>query len=182
MYARYVAQLTRKRTVKLDGCATEAMRPAATPPIAAPRFIVSRCSAYAGERRAGGVSAASERRLRRPERAAARAPDDVDRERLPRRADERHERERDRHHDERAGEHALRPDPVGERAGEEAARERRRGLRRRGEPGEPERDPAHVVQIDDQERQDDAVAERVQQPAGLQHVDVPRQAWVRLRK
>ena len=59
MYATYVAQLTRKSTVKLDGCATDAINPAATPPIAAPRFIVRRCSAYAGERRAAGVSAAS---------------------------------------------------------------------------------------------------------------------------
>ncbi len=59
MYATYVAALTAKRTVNDEGCDTEAMSPAATPPIAAPRFIVRRCSAYAGERREGGVRPAS---------------------------------------------------------------------------------------------------------------------------
>ncbi len=31
MYARYVAQLTRKRTVNEPGCATDAMNPAVEP-------------------------------------------------------------------------------------------------------------------------------------------------------
>ena len=54
-YATNVAQLTTNRIVNVDGCATEATSPAVSPPTAAPRFIVRRCSAYAGERRAGGV-------------------------------------------------------------------------------------------------------------------------------
>ena len=57
-YPTNVAALTAKRTVKLDGCATEAMSPATTPPIATPRFITRRCSAYAPARRPGGASAA----------------------------------------------------------------------------------------------------------------------------
>ena len=39
--------------------------------------------------------------------------------------------------------------------------ERRRGVDRRREAREAERDPAHVVQVDDQEREDDPVPERV---------------------
>jgi hypothetical protein len=125
-----------------------------------------------------GRQAGEERRLRRPERAAADAPQRVDRERLPRRPDRRHQRERDRHHDERAEQHALRADPIGERPAEEAARECRRRLDRRRAAGEPERDPADVVEIDEQERKDDAVPERVDERSGLEDVDVARQARV----
>jgi hypothetical protein len=116
--------------------------------------------------------------LSRPERAAADAPQHVDRKRLPRRADQRHQCERDRHHGERDEQDTLRADAVGERAADEAARERGRRLRGRREPGEAERDPAHVVEVDDQEREDDPVPERVQQAPELQDVDVVRQARV----
>jgi hypothetical protein len=44
--------------VKDDGCATDAISPAATPPTAAPRFMVSRSNANAGARRGAGVSPA----------------------------------------------------------------------------------------------------------------------------
>ena len=44
--------------------------------------------------------------------------------------------------------------------------------------GEPERDPAHVVEVDEQEREDDAVPERVDERPELEHVDGPRQTRV----
>ena len=69
-------------------------------------------------------------------------------------------------------------EPVGERPAEEAARERRRRLHGGRAAGEPERDPAHVVEVDEQEREDDAVPERVDERSELEHVDVPRQARV----
>ena len=125
-----------------------------------------------------GRQAGEESRLRRPERAAADAPQRVDRERLPRRPDQRHQRERDRHHDECAEQHALRADPIGERPAKEAARECRRRLDRRRAAGEPERDPAHVVEVDEEEREDDAVPERVDERPGLKDVHVARQARV----
>ena len=115
------------------------------------------------------------RRLRRPERPAAEPPDRVERERLPRDTDEGHQPERDRHHRERRDQHAPRAEPVGERPRDEAAHETGERLGRRDQPRGPERDPAHVVQVDDQEREHDAVAERVEQRAGLEHIDVVRQ-------
>ncbi len=57
--ATKVAALTANRIVKLDGCATEAISPATTPPTATPRFITRRWSAYAPGRRPGGARAAS---------------------------------------------------------------------------------------------------------------------------
>ncbi len=44
--------------------------------------------------------------------------------------------------------------------------------------GEPERDPAHVVEVDEQERQHDAVPERVDERSELEHVDGPRQSRI----
>ena len=49
---------------------------------------------------------------------------------------------------------------------------------REHEPSGAEPDPANVVEVDERERQDDPVAERVQQAARLQRVDRPRQLRV----
>ena len=44
-----------------------------------------------------------------------------------------------------------------------------------GETRGGERDPAHVVQVDDDEREDDPVAQRVDDSAGLDEPDLPGQ-------
>ena len=88
------------------------------------------------------------------------------------------EADRDGHHEQRADQHALRADLVRERAGDEARAERGGRVHRRGEPREAERDPAHVVQVDDQERQHDPVTEGVRQPADLQDPDRPRELGI----
>ena len=49
---------------------------------------------------------------------------------------------------------------------------------RRDQAGEAERDPADVVQVDDQERQHDPVPERVQQPADLEDPDVAAETGI----
>jgi hypothetical protein len=59
--------------------------------------------------------------------------------------------------------------------GDEAGRELRSRRHGDDEPCEPEAEPAHVVQINDEERQDEAVAERVREAAELQQPHVARQ-------
>ena len=81
--------------------------------------------------------------------AAARPEQEVERVRLPHGADQRKEADRDGHHEQGGDQHAARADAVGERARDEARAERGRRVDRRREPGEPERDAAHVVQVDD---------------------------------
>jgi hypothetical protein len=122
--------------------------------------------------------AREQRRLRGPERAAPEAPERIYREGLPRRVNRRHERERDRHDGERGEQHPLRADAIGERSCDEAAQERRRRLLGGRESGKPERDPADVVEIDEEKRQHDAVPERVDERAELEHVDIRWQSWV----
>jgi hypothetical protein len=176
MYPTKVTQLIAKRTVKVCGFPSDDAGDDA-----AERHAYVHPESLQGIRRRAthrGSQTCEERRLRRPERAAADAPQRVDRECVPRRPDQRHERERERHHRERSEQHALRADPVGERPAEEAARERRHRLDRSSEAGETERDPTHVVEIDEQEREDDAVPERVDERPELEHVDGPRQPWV----
>ena len=46
------------------------------------------------------------------------------------------------------------------------------------EPGRPEREPADVVQVDDEEREDEPVPERVREAADLEQPDGQRQARV----
>ena len=53
-----------------------------------------------------------------------------------------------------------------------------RRRRREHEPRCPEPEPAHVVEVDDDVRQDDAVAERVHHASELQQPDRPWEAWV----
>jgi len=55
-------------------------------------------------------------------------------------------------------------------------REGSQRLHRGRAPGEPEGDAADVVEVDEQEREHDAVPERVDERSGLEDVDVARQA------
>ena len=159
------------------GCATLAISPPTTPPSATPRFIVTRCTANAACRALGGVSPVSRLDWLGQNAPLPDAEQDVERERLPRRC-------RISGNSEIATaitssapiSTRFGPSRSDERAGDEARGERGGRVDRGREPGEAERDPAHVVQVDDQERQDDPVPERVRQPADLQHPDRPRQA------
>ena len=60
---------------------------------------------------------------------------------------------------------------VDERAGDRAGDEADERVRRDDQPDDPEPDPAHVVQVDEEERQSDAVPERVDEPADLERRD-----------
>ncbi len=125
---------------------------------------------------------AEERGLTRPEGAAAEADERVQGEGLPWVTNEREEREGDGHHDQRAGQNSPRPEAVGERAPDEAGDEPRCGVGRDDETCDAERDSAHVVQVDDQERPDHPVPEHVGEPARLQDPDVARQLRVQAPK
>ena len=116
-----------------------------------------------------------QRRLRRPERAAPESRDPVEDERLPGVMHEREQSDRDRHDAERGGEDAARADAIRQRPCGEAREEPTDGVRRGDEPCDPERDSAHVVQVDDEKREHDPVPEGVDEPADLENPDVPWQ-------
>jgi hypothetical protein len=97
---------------------------------------------------------------------------------MPGVANQREQRERDRHHDEGAGEDPAGADAVGERAADEPGDERGRGVRGDDQSRHTERDAAHVVQVDDQERPDHAVPEHVREAARLENPDVARKLRV----
>ncbi len=94
---------------------------------------------------------------------------------MPGFADQRKQREGNRSQDERAAEHDPRPEAIRQRTCDEARE--KRGCRAGGDdqPSNTERDPADVVQVDDQEGPDHPVSEHVGQPARLQDPNVPRQ-------
>ena len=97
---------------------------------------------------------------------------------MPRLADEWEEAEADRLHDQAACEHRARAEAVDERSREDAGGELRRGRRRDDEPRHAESETTDVVQVDDEERQHDAVAERVHDTAELEQPHVARQLRV----
>ena len=119
-----------------------------------------------------------QRRLARPERAAACSDEHVEHERMPRRADEREQGEAEGHDHQRSGENRARAEPVRERAADEPRAQRGGGVRRDDQPCDAQRDPADVVQIDDQERPDDTVPEHVREAARLEDPDVAGQLRV----
>jgi hypothetical protein len=125
-----------------------------------------------------GRQAREQRRLPRPEAGRANAFEPEQRERLPGLADEREERERRGLQEEPEQQRVAPADPVDRRAGREPGRERGHAREREREPGLGERDPAHVVQVDDDERDHDAVAERVHDAARLDEPDRARKVRV----
>ena len=130
----------------------------------------------------GRCEGAQQRRLAGPEGTAAGADQDVENQRMPGRPNQREQREGRRHHDQRRCEHGPRSHAIREGTADEARAQRCRGVRRDDQPGEPERDAAHVVQVDDQERPDDAVPEHIREAPGLEDPDVARQVWVQAPK
>ncbi|MDX6407252.1 MAG: hypothetical protein QOE13_323 [Gaiellaceae bacterium] len=101
---------------------------------------------------------------------------------MPCLANERKESKRDRRDHECAAEDDAWPEPVRESTAHEAGGERGKRSSCDDEPGNPERKPAHVVQVNDQKRPDNAVTEHVRQPASLQNPDVPRELRIEAAK
>ena len=118
------------------------------------------------------------RRLRRPEGAVADPRHDRDRKRLPWFVDQCEAGVAGREETERDGERAAASDSVDKRSGDGPGDQADGGVRAEHEPGGAEPDPAHVVEVDEREREHDPVAEGVQQAARLQRVHRPRQLRV----
>ncbi len=91
---------------------------------------------------------------------------------------EREEREADGLHHEARAEDRAGAEPVDERAGDQPGCQLRRSRDRDDETGDAEPEAAHAVEVDDEERQHEAVAERVREPAELQQPDLAREARV----
>ena len=96
--------------------------------------------------------------------------------------DERVPEEADREEAERRRQHRLAADPVDERTADRPGDQADARIRREDEPGDAEADPALVVQVDEQERDHEPVAERVHQPAQLEQLHRARQARVQARE
>ena len=115
-----------------------------------------------------------QRILRRPHHRGAEAHDGGGGEGLPRLADAR-DRERARgRDDEPGGDRVAGAEPVGERAAERVAREPGERDRGDGQRRDLELESAHLVQVDEQEGEREAAAERRQADASEQHPGVPR--------
>ena len=101
---------------------------------------------------------------------------------MPGLANQREERKGDGGDHEGAAEHDTRPEPVRERAADKARGKCSEGTGRHDKAGNAEREPANVVQVDDQKRPDDAVPEHVHKPAGLKDPNVPRKLRIETTK
>jgi hypothetical protein len=134
--------------------------------------------------REGGVAVLVRRQPREEGRLAgpeARRPDALQpeqRECLPRLADQREHRERGGLQQEPEQQRVAPADVVDRPAGAEAGDERRDARERQRESGLGERDPAHVVQVDDDERDHDPVPECVHDAADLDEPDRSREVRV----
>ena len=125
---------------------------------------------------------AEQRRLTGPEGAGGDSDEEVQHERVPGLANQREQCEGDGGDHEGAAEHDTRPEPVRERAADEARGKCSQGTGRHDKAGNAEREPANVVQVDDQKRPDDAVPEHVHKPAGLKDPNVPRKLRIETTK
>jgi hypothetical protein len=79
----------------------------------------------------------------------------------------------DRQEDERGGEGSAPADAVDDDADRRPGEQAGGAGRRQHEPGRPQREAAHVVQVDDKEREREAVADRVREPAEAEDPDGP---------
>jgi hypothetical protein len=91
---------------------------------------------------------------------------------------ERKERVADRLHDQRAAEGQTAADAVDDRAGDGEGDQPHRRAECQHEAGSIERNAAHVVQVDDEERVCDSLSEPVGEPAHLQQPHRARQIGV----
>jgi hypothetical protein len=139
-----------------------------------PRFIVTRCWAYAAWRSGRRSEARDQRRLARPEARAACPFDRDQHERVPGAPHEREEPEADSLQDQTRAEHPAGTQSVDERSRDQPCRQLCCRRHRDDEARDAEPKAAHVVQVDDEERQDEPVAERVHDAAELQQ---PHLAW-----
>ena len=126
----------------------------------------------------GRGEAREQSRLTRPEAGGARSLERQQRERLPRLADQREERKGNRLEQQAEQQRVPPTEAVDDRAGSEAGRQGGDGAGREGEARCGERDPAHVVQVDDDEREHDPVPQGVDDSAALDEPDLPRQERV----
>ena len=116
-----------------------------------------------------------QRRLAGPKTRRPRAFEREQDEGVPRLADEGEQGERDRL-EQQSQEQGVPPaETVDECPGPETGCERGNSARGEREARGRERDSAHVVQVDDDERKDDPVPERVDNAAGLDEPDLARQ-------
>jgi hypothetical protein len=123
-----------------------------------------------------------QRRLARPERCAADALDRKQDVRVPRLAHEREQAEAEGLDDKAARERAPRAEAVDDRSHRDARGELRGAGDRDRDAGRRDSEPAHVVQVDREEREDDPVAERVGDAADLEQPDVAGQLRVERSK
>ncbi len=110
-------------------------------------------------------------RVRRGEAAVSRAGDRGEDERLPGRADEREAAVADGEQEQRGDERPARADPVDQPPAERARDEGDTRDRGDDDPRGREAEVPDVGQVDDQEREDDPVSERVGDTAGLEEPD-----------
>ena len=91
---------------------------------------------------------------------------------MPRLAHEREQPEAKCLDDEAGAEHALRSEAVDHGPHRDACDQLRAGRDRDRDPGRRDPEPADVGQVDREEREDDAVPERVRDAADLEQPDV----------
>ena len=146
-----------------------------------PRFMLIRWSAYAECRSSGGVSRASSVGLAGPEAARCPTPSSAEqRKRVPRLPDQREERERATACSINPSTSVLRPaDAVDESSPpRQPVASAATPPNASASPASRERDPTHVVQVDDDEREHDPVSERVDDAAYLDEPDLARQVRI----
>ncbi len=133
-------------------------------------LLRERCVEPGGRRQAG-----DQRGLARPERRAADAFEREQRVRMPRLAHEREQPEPECLDHEAGAEHALRSEAVDHRAHRDAGGQLSRSRDRDRDPRRGDPEPADVGQVDREEREHDAVPERVRDAADLEQPDVARE-------
>ena len=101
---------------------------------------------------------------------------------MPRLGHEREQPEAECLDDEAGTEHALRAEPVDHGPDRDARGELRSGRDRDRDPGGRDPEAADVVQVDREEREDDAVPERVRDAADLEQPDVAGELRVSERR
>jgi hypothetical protein len=176
--ARNVAASMAKRKVKVVGlgrCCDEAPGQSAEPDAQVPGDPLQRIGGMPSRRRG---EAGEKGGLRRPEAPISPADDGHGEEGLPGLVHKREVADAQRHRHQRPGERQPSADAVGEPAGDRAGEQAEDPVRRERETGDPERETADVVEIDDDERKRDPVPERVDEPARLQRPDGARKPRV----
>ena len=117
-----------------------------------------------------------------PECPGGDPDEEVQCERVPRLANQREQSKGDGGDHEGTAEHDSRSKPVCKRTADKARGEGSQRTGSNDKTGDAERESTNVVQVDDQERPDDAVPEHVREPPGLKDPNVPRQLRIQAAK